>query len=359
MLPKEIEKLLVNVPSNIGKEQILELSLDHIKAIPPKARETLEKTLDAKTIGDFAGKVLTFSNIHLLKLLDINENDLEKWQTLAIFLTKFVKGSADLAFKMKILLAGLDNAGKTAILNILMKRSNIASLKPTIDVSIEQLSAENVTFSIWDMGGQEKYRENYMANPERYFINVQSVIYVIDVQDKANYDVSKEYLMKVLDLLESFSEYPDFYIFLHKADPQIYNAIQSDLSALEQMIQNVFENHSFQYHILHTSIYNAILTGENFANSLSNLFELGKNEAISPDLLTNMQLLYNNIIELAHTLQGKLQQFETRLNDFEAQNRQLLEKGESICEEKTPVTPRETLKKEINQLLSKLQVQPP
>jgi len=356
MLPKELEKFLVNVPPKIEKNQVLELSLDHIKGIPPKAKEILEKTLDIKTIADFAGKILTLSNVQLLKLLTINENDLEKWQTLATYITKFVKGSADLTFKMKILLVGLDNAGKTAVLNILMKRFNIADLKPTIDVNIEHFSSENVTFSVWDLGGQEKYRENYIANPDRYFVNVQSVIYVIDVQDKANYEVSKEYLIKILDILESFTEYPDFYIFLHKADPQIYNAIQSDLNTLETIVQEVFENRSFQYHILHTSIYNTLLTGANFANSLANLFELGKHEEISCDLLNNLQLIYNNILELAHSLQDKLQEFETRLKTIETLNREESKLGKPEIEEKPAVTPRDTLKKEIKQLLSKMKI---
>jgi len=371
MLPKEIEKLLMNVPVDIEPKKILELSVSHIKGVSLEAQKTLKRTLDVKTIADFANKILSYSNIHLLKLLNIKEDDLEKWQMIANYITRFLQGKVDMTFKVKILLSGLDNAGKSAILNILTKRfSNIANLKPTIEVNIEQLAKENVSFVIWDMGGQEQYRKKYIENPERYFIDVKSVIYVLDIQDKATYEPSKNYLLKILDILESFSQYPDFFIFLHKTDPQIYDKIQNDLKYMEKQIEGIFTNRSFQYHILHTSIYNSILTGINFAEALTNLFEFTHKESHS-ELVQIIQRVYDSFIGFSYGVEEKFHLLEGKINDLESKNRQLCDaiptsssKPEEVVakltsilkEEKPPISPHDALNKEIKQLLGQVKI---
>jgi GTPase SAR1 family protein len=374
MLPKEIEKLLVNVPSAIEPKKILELSISHIKGISLEAQNTLKKTLDVKTIADFATKILSYSNVHLLKLLNIKEDDLERWQTMANYITRFLQGKVEMSVKVKILLSGLDNAGKSAILSILTKRfNNIAHLKPTVEVNIEQVpmaDASNISFVIWDMGGQEQYRAKYIENPERYFIDVKSVIFVIDIQDKANAETSKNYLIKILDILESFAQYPDFFIFLHKADPQIYDKIQNDLKAMEDQMKQIFTNRSFQYHILHTSIYNTILTGTNFAESLTCLFGFTQKEG-SSDLLNIIQRVYDSFIGFSYAVEEKLQKLESKINDLESKNRQLCDVipscsskpeevvaklGSILKEEKPPISPYEALNKEIRQLLVQVKI---
>ncbi len=371
MLPKEIEKLLVNVPADIEPKKILELSVSHIKGISLEAQKTLKRTLDVKTIADFANKILSYSNIHLLKLLNIKEEDLEKWQTVANYITRFLQGKVDLTFNVKILLSGLDNAGKSAILSILMKcYTNIANLKPTVEVNIEQLAKENVSFVIWDMGGQEQYRQRYIDHPERYFIDVKSVIYVIDIQDKATYATSTNYLIKILDILESFSQYPDFFIFLHKADPQVYDKIQNDLKDMEKQIQGIFTNRSFQHHILHTSIYNSILTGTNFAEALTNLFDFTQKESHS-ELVQIVQRVYDSFIGFSYGVEEKFHLLESKINDLESKNRQLSDviptsssKPEEVVaklasilkEDKPPISPHDALTTEIKQLLGQVKI---
>lgn len=374
MLPKELDKLLVNVPPAIEPKKILELSISHIKGISLETQNTLKKGLDVKTIADFANKILSYSNIHLLKLLNIKEDDLERWQTMASYITRFLQGKVEMSVKVKILLSGLDNAGKSAILNILTKRfNNIANLKPTVEVNIEQFpmaDAANISFVYWDMGGQEQYRAKYIENPERYFIDVKSVIYVIDVRDKAMYEQSEAYLIKILDILESFSQYPDFYIFLHKADPQIYEEIQKDLEYLEGEMKRIFTNRPFEYHLLHTSIYNSILTGTNFAESLACLFEFTKKEE-SSDLMNTIQRVYESFIGFSYAIEEKIQKLETKIIDLESKNRQICDvipscssKPEEIVaklgtilrEEKPPISPRDALNKEIKLLLGQVKI---
>lgn len=361
MIPEEIQKFLQDVPADIEKEKILKLPISHIKDIPQETQKTLENTLSVKTIADFAGKVLTSSNIHLLKLLNIEESALDRWQTIANYILNLIRGTAELDLTMKILLAGLDNAGKTAILNIITKRFNITNLKPTIKVETAQMEAENVTFVIWDMGGQERYRKEYISHPERFFVNVQSVIYVIDVQDDTNYKLSKEYLSQILDILDSFKEYPDFYIFLHKADPKIYDQIQDKLKECDDIVQKIFEDRPFQYHTFHSSIYNTVLTGKNFTQSLGHLFDLKDRKETSSDLVESLELIYNNFINLSYLVEN----LETRVTQLETQNQRLqsmvsegdLKKIPTKLPlkpmEKPALPPRQALVQELKQLFRK------
>ena len=141
------------------------------------------------------------------------------------------------------------------------------------------------------MGGQDEYRKIYIAHPERFFVNVYSVVYVIDVQDKSNYKLSLSYLEKIMTILESFGEFADFIIFLHKADPQIYDKIQNVMVQIEGEIEEIFKKYNFVHRIYHTSIFNTILTESNIFESLSNLFELSNQKETSPALLNTIQLV--------------------------------------------------------------------
>ncbi len=321
---KEIQKYLDKVPANTKPQKVLKLPINHIKGISKEVENILDKTLGVSTIGDFARTVLTRSKVHLLKVLDIDENSLDKWQALASYIVKLVEGTAELPMDMKILIAGLNNAGKTAICSIISKNYNVSNLKPTKEVDIHRIQSKNVSFVLWDMGGQELYRRKYISSPDRYFIGVDSVIYVIDVQNKEDYEPAKEYLIKILDILETFKEFPDFRIFFHKADPQVYNNIVNDLRDLEDQVAKIFEKRPFSFRIFHTSIYNQNLTETNLADSLGKLLDIHKEEGIPSDLTDSLQFLYNNIINLSYLIEDKFKYFEERLANVESQNKHLL-----------------------------------
>ncbi|MHA1359871.1 MAG: ADP-ribosylation factor-like protein [Candidatus Helarchaeota archaeon] len=334
--PLEIQNLLVNLPEDLEKEQILDLPITHIKGLSAALAKQLETTLDIKKISDFCNKFVPKEKLALLNILQITEDEVEKWQAVANYIVKVVKGDVEVTEKKKILLAGLDNAGKTAIINVLTKRFNIASLKPTKHVDVTPLTTDTVIFSIWDMGGQDQYRKIYLSHPERFFINIYTVIFVVDVQDNKRYKLSLSYLEKILNILQSFSEFPDVMVFLHKADPDIYEKIQPELKMLENKFQNLCKTYNFVHRILHTSIYNTILTESNVLDSLSNLFECSQNRESSPELLKSLQAVYDNFISLSYVIEEKFQYLESRLNNLEAQNRHMF--NQLTSEKPAPAT---------------------
>lgn len=95
----------------------------------------------------------------------------------------------------KILLLGLDNAGKTTILYKIKLNENIQTI-PTIGFNVEEVSpCKGVSFTVWDVGGQKKIRNlwNY------YYQGTQGLIYVIDSADVERLAEASEQLHAILE----------------------------------------------------------------------------------------------------------------------------------------------------------------
>ena len=59
--------------------------------------------------------------------------------------------------EMRILMLGLDGAGKTTVLYKL-KLGEVISSVPTIGFNVETVQYKKINFQVWDIGGQEKLR---------------------------------------------------------------------------------------------------------------------------------------------------------------------------------------------------------
>ncbi|WAR24992.1 ARF4-like protein [Mya arenaria] len=79
---------------------------------------------------------------------------------------------------MRILMVGLDAAGKTTILYKL-KLGEIVTTIPTIGFNVETVDYKNISFTVWDVGGQDKIRPLW----RHYFQNTQGLIFVVDSND--------------------------------------------------------------------------------------------------------------------------------------------------------------------------------
>ncbi|KOB78733.1 putative adp-ribosylation factor 6 [Operophtera brumata] len=59
--------------------------------------------------------------------------------------------------EMRILMLGLDAAGKTTILYKLKLGQSVTTI-PTVGFNVETVTYKNVKFNVWDVGGQDKIR---------------------------------------------------------------------------------------------------------------------------------------------------------------------------------------------------------
>ncbi|XP_008796507.2 ADP-ribosylation factor 1-like [Phoenix dactylifera] len=95
--------------------------------------------------------------------------------------------------EMRILMVGLDAAGKTTILYKL-KLGEVITTIPTIGFNVETVEYKNVSFTVWDVGGQDKIRPLW----RHYFQNTQGLIFVVDSNDKERILEARDELHRML-----------------------------------------------------------------------------------------------------------------------------------------------------------------
>ncbi|RNA07002.1 ADP-ribosylation factor-like [Brachionus plicatilis] len=95
----------------------------------------------------------------------------------------------------RILLLGLDNAGKTTILYKVKLNENVCSI-PTIGFNVETVSpCKGVSFTVWDVGGQEKIRRLW----KHYYQNTDGLFFIIDSSDGERVHEAAEELHGILE----------------------------------------------------------------------------------------------------------------------------------------------------------------
>mmetsp|Transcript_4965 Transcript_4965/g.5853 ORF Transcript_4965/g.5853 Transcript_4965/m.5853 type:complete len:159 (-) Transcript_4965:116-592(-) len=94
---------------------------------------------------------------------------------------------------MRILMVGLDAAGKTTIL-YKFKLGDVVTTIPTIGFNTETVEYKNIKFTVWDVGGQYKIRLLW----RHYYENTQAIIYVVDSNDSERIEEAREELAGML-----------------------------------------------------------------------------------------------------------------------------------------------------------------
>eukprot|EP00427_Karlodinium_veneficum_P016682 CAMPEP_0169138828 /NCGR_PEP_ID=MMETSP1015-20121227/42561_1 /TAXON_ID=342587 /ORGANISM="Karlodinium micrum, Strain CCMP2283" /LENGTH=164 /DNA_ID=CAMNT_0009204327 /DNA_START=100 /DNA_END=591 /DNA_ORIENTATION=- len=93
----------------------------------------------------------------------------------------------------RILMLGLDNAGKTTILKKLSEE-DISNIMPTQGFNIKSIVSEGFKLNVWDIGGQKSIRA-YWSN---YFESSDALIYVVDSSDSRRLEESASELAELL-----------------------------------------------------------------------------------------------------------------------------------------------------------------
>mmetsp|Transcript_14072 Transcript_14072/g.23346 ORF Transcript_14072/g.23346 Transcript_14072/m.23346 type:complete len:187 (+) Transcript_14072:36-596(+) len=100
---------------------------------------------------------------------------------------------------VRILCVGLDNSGKSTIINFLKpKKATATEVVPTVGFSVEEFAKNNLTFTVFDMSGQGRYRNLW----EHYYKEVGGIIFCIDSTDRIRMCVAKDELESLLSHAE-------------------------------------------------------------------------------------------------------------------------------------------------------------
>lgn len=94
---------------------------------------------------------------------------------------------------MRILMLGLDNAGKTTILKSYCRES-LTDIPPTVGFNIKTISHEKYKVNIWDVGGQKSIRSFW----RNYFDTTDGLVWVVDSSDRHRLEDCKAELFNIL-----------------------------------------------------------------------------------------------------------------------------------------------------------------
>ena len=94
----------------------------------------------------------------------------------------------------RVIMIGLDNAGKTSLLYYLKNGSSLATV-PTVGFNVEKINVGPIALKMWDVGGQNVVRElwtHYLKEP------FHAVIFIVDSADHDRFNEAKDELHKIM-----------------------------------------------------------------------------------------------------------------------------------------------------------------
>jgi GTPase SAR1 family protein len=185
--------------------------------------------------------------------------------------------------ELKYSILGLDNAGKSSLLYALQKiygfEKKVEAIRPTIRINHVEFKVLDTIIRFWDFGGQNTYRERYLAEPH-LFDQTNILLYLIDLQDETRFNESITYLANILETIKEFPEnhsYP-INICFSKCDlPLLNNKIadyQDRIDMLEKLIETTYPNYNFKFFT--TSIYNLYSIIRLFSQTLQAFLPIAK-----------------------------------------------------------------------------------
>jgi small GTP-binding protein len=250
------------------------------------------------------------SKIEAQNTLEENKLIIDELKQKLLEFSSEVKDPLSIKRQLKILFTGLDRAGKTSFLLAIKKRySEIIKTLPTKGISRTEeklFEEQNSQISIWDLGGQKRYREKFLEQGKVYLYNVDLLFYFIDIQDAERINESISLYQKILNSLQNLDEFPPIIVCINKFDPDLRKSkeIKKNLEDITDAIGKSSE--SFFVKIFQTSIFDhwSLISAYSFGLSrLSPNRELFRNQLRSFAKKTNSEavlLLNENGIILSN-----------------------------------------------------------
>ncbi|KAM3553241.1 hypothetical protein ARSEF4850_007010 [Beauveria asiatica] len=162
--------------------------------------------------------------------------------------------------EMRILMLGLDNAGKTTIVKKILNE-DVHTVSPTLGFIIKTIDYDGYKLNIWDVGGQKTLR-SYWRN---YFEKTDALIWVVDSTDRLRIEDCREELHGLLQ--EERLAGACLLIFANKTD---VDGCMTEAEILQALRLDEIRTH--QWHILQCSA----MTGKNLKEGLAWVVEDAK-----------------------------------------------------------------------------------
>src|SRR5271157_827348 len=259
---------------------------------------------------------------------------------------------------MKVVVVGLDNAGKTTLIDLLSgkKLSEVINQMPTTMVNQVNLSAQQTNIVAWDFGGQVQHREAYLQNPEEYFLGLDLVLFVIDSQEATRYEEALGYFSQLVEIISFLGETPYFLVLLHKADPELAEDpdFQINLEYLDGKVRAMMQATNFSVEVVHSSIYSTFHSQPQLVGVLKEMFNANEVTDANVMILDAMMKLTDMMVEIGNRIMQALdgQNAQFAMIDAKLANIQAAPSGDATTAKKArgpvvkaPPPPPQTLPK--------------
>ncbi len=247
--------------------------LTYFFLIPDKTARGNAKAATITILIEETNKIFFYENMKYLRViidnaatkilaqntLEQNKSIMEQLKKDLLEFTSELKDPFSIKRQLKILFTGLDQAGKTSFLLAVKKRySEIIKTLPTKGVARTEeklFEEQNSQISIWDLGGQKRYRDKFLEQGKVYLYNVDLLFYFIDIQDTERIKESVLLFQNILDSLRNFDEFPPIVVCINKFDPDLKKSkeIKKNIEYITNEITKLTQ--SFFIKIFQTSIF--------------------------------------------------------------------------------------------------------
>jgi GTPase SAR1 family protein len=158
---------------------------------------------------------------------------------------------------MKLSLVGLGGCGKTSLYSVAFAEKSpedTKSLSPTILYETRRHPFLGLQVCIFDFGGQEQYRKEYLEKSDA-FRGTDILVPIVDLHDPNKFDEAKEYFAGLLDIYRKNNEKPKVFLLLHKYDVENYQKelLDTNIQKAKEIFLDIFKDYDFNYML--TSIY--------------------------------------------------------------------------------------------------------
>ncbi|MBD3187415.1 hypothetical protein GF325_11340, partial [Candidatus Bathyarchaeota archaeon] len=299
---------------------LMKLNISELRNVDGPALEAF-KDLSLESIKDLV-KVNTSEIKEKLEDKDLETPDVDAVLVMVKILKKLLnkKSREKVERVSKVAVMGMQNAGKTSFINYLTGEKPDEKFKetsPTVSVAHKTFELKDVNLAIWDFGGQESFRKEYLDNPEEFFLNTEVLLYIIDTQDDELYADSLQYFFSVLEILDKTGVDVHIIVDFHKCDPDVIQDIDFivKMQWLEEKFREILSKFSFPHEFMRSSIFSEIAT-ENEPEIAKNLKEIfvSKSEAIGQP--SEMELLKNLLYVQTKTYLTLMSNFMEMMRDI-------------------------------------------
>ncbi len=238
-----------------------------------------------------------------------------------LYLTAQKQNPTEKILITKVILLGLDNAGKTTLIEMLSGKNfpTLLNQEPTASVNQVNVSLQEMNLVVWDFGGQVTFRENYIQNPEQYFTGLEVVMFVIDVQDAARYKEALDFFSQFLEISKFLGENPFVLVLLNKVDPDIRAdpEFQINLEYLSGRVREILKPMKYRREVVTSSIYNILSSQPLLVSHLKDLLKTQQVTETNMILLDAMMKMTEMFAQIGNNISQSLDQIQN-------QNREIL-----------------------------------